>query len=153
MVAVMVRGVVHRRDNLLSCRSYAVFGGLSQTRRSSSGAAEESLRQLAADYGVAHTTLLHYFRRPDVVLELPAPRGERRRPAVPAPQPRRNRAERLVADVDFMQLGSRREVGARAGHEVVDDVKRIPARESASTRCDPMDPAPPVTIARIHHQS
>jgi hypothetical protein len=33
-------------------------------------AAGESLRSLAADYGVVHSTLLRYFRRPQVVLEL-----------------------------------------------------------------------------------
>ena len=33
-------------------------------------AAGESLRPLASDYGVAHTTLLDYFERPDVANEL-----------------------------------------------------------------------------------
>src|SRR4051812_4052248 len=33
-------------------------------------AAGESLRALADDYGVAHSTLLRYLRRPEVVLEL-----------------------------------------------------------------------------------
>ena len=56
-------------------------------------ASGESLRQLAADYEVAHTTLLHYFRRPDVVLELREARrrmqAERRRLAAQRAEERR----------------------------------------------------------------
>lgn len=41
-------------------------------------AAGEPLRRLAADYGVAHTTLVRYFRRRDVALELAHARRARR---------------------------------------------------------------------------
>jgi hypothetical protein len=34
------------------------------------GAAGETFRELARDYGVAHTTLSRYFARPDVATQL-----------------------------------------------------------------------------------
>jgi hypothetical protein len=34
------------------------------------GAAKETLRSIAADYGVSHTTILRYFERPEVLKQL-----------------------------------------------------------------------------------
>ena len=66
------------------------------------------------------------------------------------PQPCGERLERLVADVELVELRRRRDVLPRAGGEVVDDVHLVASRaSSASTTCEPMKPAPPVTIARI----
>jgi hypothetical protein len=51
------------------------------------GATTETLRSIAADYGVSHTTILHYFKRPEVSKQLlrTQRRGDRprrgRRPA------------------------------------------------------------------------
>ena len=64
-------------------------------------------------------------------------------------RPRRVEHGVRVADVADVQLGPARHVLALAGREVVDDVTSSPRATSASATCEPMNPAPPVTIARI----
>jgi predicted DNA-binding protein YlxM (UPF0122 family) len=44
------------------------------------GAAEEALRSIAADYGVSHTTILRYFKRPEVSKQLLGAQRRRDRP-------------------------------------------------------------------------
>lgn len=69
----------------------------------------ESLRTLAPDYGVSHTTLLRFFRRPEVTLEL---REARRRLVVKRAEEKARRVEerRLEEDV-------RKRAKEEAGHD------------------------------------
>ena len=98
-------------------------------------AAGEPLRDLALDYDVAHTTLLRYFERPDVAMQVKLAerqlRAERRvatdrhaaerrlerevrRKAIE--QAARERKEARVARTAMLETTSRRRV-ARSGHE------------------------------------
>jgi hypothetical protein len=54
-------------------------------------AAGESLRRLAADNGVAHTTLARWFRRPEVAGQLRELKRAQGRGVMPAPGPVRRR--------------------------------------------------------------
>jgi hypothetical protein len=114
-------------------------------------AAGESLRRLAVDYGVAHTTLGRYFRRPEVVgLLREARRGVRvERRALVA---RRGEQRRLLAQ---LRRRAQEEAGRRAGRrswadqlaelavcagggiEVVVEATRLRTRENVLGLIDP----------------
>ena len=83
------------------------------------GAAGETLRELSADYGVAHTTLSRYFQRPQVALEVGEARRQQREAAA-----RQARDERL-------QRRAEREVRRRAKQQRALERQRESARAAA----------------------
>jgi hypothetical protein len=71
-------------------------------------ASGEPLRQLASDYGVSHTSLSRYFRRPEVAKNLHRQRSTSRANGRPAPPPRHQSHARILAKVT---AEIRREIG------------------------------------------
>ena len=118
-------------------------------------AAGEPLRPLASDYGVAHTTLLDYFERPEVARELKQAekqlRAEQR-----AAADRRAAAQRLEREVrskakeqaarERKDAGRVRAVGAERA------TRRRRPRSDYEAWLDEQDERPPLTRADLHSQ-
>ena len=121
-------------------------------------AAGESLRPLASDYGVAHTTLLDYFERPEVAREIK--QAEKQLLA----------EQRAVADRFAAEQRLEREVRRKAKEQAARERKQARdtqavVRESASRRRRPprndyeawLDehdaPVEPLTRADLHSQN
>jgi hypothetical protein len=113
-------------------------------------AAGETLRVLAADYGVAHTTLGRYFARPEVVRQLrEAGQGEQRAAATRRVAERRaerairRQAKEQAALARAQDLRSRndelaeRAVEAGGGIEAVIEATGLRTRENALRAIDP----------------
>jgi hypothetical protein len=111
-------------------------------------AAGETLRVLAADYGVAHTTLGRYFARPEVVRQLrEAGQGERRAAATRRVAERR--AERAIRRQAKEQTAlardlrspndelAERAVEAGGGIEAVIEATGLRTRENVLRAIDP----------------
>jgi hypothetical protein len=94
-------------------------------------AAGESLRQLADAYGVAHTTLLHYFRRTDVVLEL---REARKRVQVERRALKAQREQELRQEREL-----RRRAREEAEHDRLVEAWKPPERAYRTAEIDWLD--------------
>ena len=121
-------------------------------RRRASG---ETLRVLAGDYGVAHTTLGRYFARPQVAAQLKEQTGlvraERR-----AAQVERGAERKLVQEVRrraSAEAASERAHARRVAAARAQIVRRRPAARSAlALRLDERDLARPPTRAELNSQ-
>ncbi len=114
-------------------------GGLLRRR-----AAGETLRSLAADYGVVHTTLGRYFARPEVAKQLKAARRTGRaeraaeRRANAARQAEERRLEREVRREAQRQAALERERSRRSIRALLQAAQRRGARSNAR----PQSPEP-----------
>ncbi len=119
-------------------------------------AAGEPLRPLAADYDVAHTTLLDYFERPEVAREIKQAekqlRAERR-----AATDRRATARRLEQEVrrKAREQAAREREDARRANAVVREIasRRHRSRSDYALWLDERDARQPPTRADLHSQS
>ena len=120
-------------------------------------AAGESFRSLAPDYGVAHTTLMDYFKRPEAARALRQAENQRR-------------AERRAeADCRVAEQRLEREVRRKAAEQAKRERKqarytKAASREFASRRRPPRNsfeawldehdaPVEPLTRAELHSQN
>lgn len=119
-------------------------------------AAGEPLRPLASDYGVAHTTLLDYFERPEVAREIKQAekqlRAEQR-----AVADRRAAARRLEQEVrrKAREQAAREREDARRVRAVVAErtARRRRPRSDYEAWLDARDERRPLTRADLHSQS
>jgi hypothetical protein len=116
-------------------------------------AAGEPLRELASDYGVAHTTLLRYFERPEVRKQLKEAARELRAEEGAAAR-RRATERRLHQEVRRRareQSASERE-GARRTQTVLGAItsRRRPARTGYEAWLDERDLRRSLTRAELH---
>src|SRR6266567_2931333 len=119
-------------------------------------AAGEPLRPLASDYGVAHTTLLDYFERPEVAREIKQAekqlRAERR-----AATDRRATARRLEQDVrrKAREQAAREREDARRANAAVREIASRPRRSRSPLAAwlDERDAGQPLTRADLHSQN
>jgi hypothetical protein len=118
-------------------------------------AAGEPLRPLASDYGVAHTTLLDYFERPEVAREIKQAakqlRAEQR-----AVADRRAAARRLEQEVrrKAREQAAREREDARGVRAVVAErtARRRRPRSDYEAWLDERDERRPVTRVDLHSQ-
>jgi hypothetical protein len=114
-------------------------------------AADEPLRELAADYHVSHTTLSRFFERPDVASQLRQARQERRS-AEQALARRRSTERRLEQDVRRKakaEAATERDQ-ARAAAAIRERVRRRPPRTDYEAWLDERDARLPLTRADLH---
>ncbi len=119
-------------------------------------AAGEPLRPLASDYGVAHTTLLDYFERPEVAREIKQAekqlRAEQR-----AVADRRSATRRLEQEVrrKAREQAAREREDARRVRAVVAErtARRRRPRSDYEAWLDERDARRPLTRADLHSQS
>ncbi|HEY8777786.1 MAG TPA: hypothetical protein VIM33_15065 [Gaiellaceae bacterium] len=119
-------------------------------------AAGEPLRPLASDYGVAHTTLLDYFERPEVAREIKQAekqlRAEQR-----AVTDRRATARRLEQDVrrKAREQAAREREDARRANAAVREIASRPRRSRSPLAAwlDERDAGQPLTRADLHSQN
>lgn len=116
-------------------------------------AAREPLRELALDYDVAHTTLLRYFRRPDVARQLRE--AERQlRAAQRAVADRRSAERRLEREVrkKATEQAAREREDARGSRAAIREITSRPrrARSAHADWLDERDAAMPLTRADLH---
>jgi hypothetical protein len=119
-------------------------------------AAGEPLRELASDYGVAHTTLGRFFEQPEVASQLRQAaqqlRAEQR--AVAARSVAERRLEQEVRRKAREQAGAEREQARLAGAADAERASRpLPARSPYEAWLDEHDRRQPDTRARQHSQS
>jgi hypothetical protein len=116
-------------------------------------AAGEPLRELASEYGVAHTTLGRYFDRPDVAKGLKQVvqqlRAEQRVLAA-----RRATERRLQRDVrrKATEQAAAERVQARAAAAMAERISRRRARTPYEAWLDERDARVPLTRADLHSQ-
>jgi hypothetical protein len=119
-------------------------------------AAGESLRSLAADYGVAHTTLLDFFERPEVAREIKLAEkqllAEQR--AVADRLAGEQRLEREVRR-KAKEQATRERKQARETRAVVREITSRPrrARSDYEAWLDERDARQPLTRAELHSQN
>jgi hypothetical protein len=114
-------------------------------------AANEPLRELAADYNVSHTTLSRFFDRPDVAGKLRQARQERRA-GEQALARRRSTERHLEQDVRRKakaQAAMERDQ-ARAAAEISERVLRRRPRNDYEAWLDERDARVPLTRADLH---
>jgi hypothetical protein len=119
-------------------------------------AAGEALRPLASDYGVAHTTLLDYFERPEVAREVKQAekqlRAEQR-----AAADRRAAERRLEREVRRMakEQAVRERKQARRAKTVVREITSRPRRSRTDHELwlDERDASQPLTRADLHSRN
>ena len=119
-------------------------------------AAGEPLRPLASDYGVAHTTLLDYFERPEVAREIKQAekqlRAEQR-----AVTDRRATARRLEQDVrrKAREQAAREREDARRANAAVREIASRPRRSRSPLAAwlDERAASQPLTRADLHSQN
>jgi hypothetical protein len=118
-------------------------------------AAGEPLRALASDYGVAHTTLGRYFKRPDVARQL---REAVRllRTAQRAAEARRSAERRLEREVrkNAREQAARERENALGSRAAIREITARPrrARSKFAAWLDERDAAMPLTRADLHSQ-
>jgi galactokinase len=119
-------------------------------------AAGESLRLLASDYGVVHTTLLDYFERPEVAREIKQAevklRAEQR--AIADRQAANRRAERDVRR-NAREQAARERQQARSAKAVERELTSRPRRFRTDYEAwlDERDARQPLTRADLHSQN
>jgi hypothetical protein len=111
-------------------------------------AAGEPLRELARDYGVAHTTLGRYFERPEVARQLLA---ERR--AAAARRSARRRLEREVRRRAREQAAAERKQARRARAAARERARRGRVRSDFEAWLDERDARQPPTRSDLHSRS
>jgi hypothetical protein len=118
-------------------------------------AAGEPLRGLASDYDVAHTTLLRYFERPEVVQEVrqAAQRLRAERRALADRRSTERRLEREVRRKAREQAAQAREDDRRVRAALAErTVRRRRARSPYEAWLDEHDERRPLTRADLHSQ-
>ena len=119
-------------------------------------AAGEPLRPLASDYGVAHTTLLDYFKRPEVAREIKQAK-EQLRAEQRAVADRRAAARRLEQEVrrKAKEQAAREREDARRANAVVREIASRPhrSRSDYALWLDERDARQPSTRADLHSQN
>jgi hypothetical protein len=119
-------------------------------------AAGESLRSLGSDYGVAHTTLLDYFERPEVVREMKQTEMELRaeQRTIADRQAADRRAEREVRRKAREQAAQERRQ-ARSAKAVERELTSRPRRFRTDYEAwlDERDARQPLTRADLHSQN
>jgi hypothetical protein len=113
------------------------------------------LRELASDYGVAHTTLGRFFERPDVEKQLRQAaqqlRAEQR--VLAARRSAERRLEREVRRKATEQAAAEREQGQRAAAALAEQSsRRRRPRTSYEAWLDERDARVPLTRADLHSQ-
>lgn len=111
----------------------------------------ETLRELAADYGVAHTTLGRYFQRPEITKQLKEARRlvRRERQAAAAQEKAERRLERQVRRKAKEQIELER--GLSAARALL--AGRPAASSDYAAWLDARDARPPLTRADLHSQN
>jgi hypothetical protein len=116
-------------------------------------AAGEPLRELASDYGVAHTTLSRFFERPDVAKELKQA-VQQRRDADRARNARVSAERRLEREVrrKAREQAEREKAWRASAASAERALRQRPPRTSYEAWLDERDARMPLTRAELHSQ-
>jgi hypothetical protein len=115
----------------------------------------ETLRELAADYGVAHTTLGRYFARAEIAKQLKEGRRliRRERREAAARQAEERRLEREVRREAKRQVALEQERRLRAARAIIAAGQRRRRRSPYETWLDERDARQPLTRADLRTRS
>jgi len=118
-------------------------------------AAGEPLRPLASDYGVAHTTLLDYFERPEVAREIKEAEKQLRAEQRAAADRRaaERRLEQEVRRKARAQAAREREDARRVRAVVERNARRRHPRSDYAAWLDERDERRPLTRADLHSKN